>query len=118
MSSENQERDNPSDVAWTKAPANNAGLGLQSETNRETDAGSAVATEQNATSETLAILPVRGIVLFPGMVVPLTIGQPAAIKLVDSELPENKQLGLVTQRNEELDRPEPSAGFGVWGFLP
>src|ERR1700733_17742 len=113
MSSENQERDNPSDVAWTKAPANNAGLGLQSETNRETDAESAVATEQNATSETLAILPVRGIVLFPGMVVPLSICRPAAIKLVDSELPENKQLGLVTQRNEELDRPEPSDLFQI-----
>ena len=42
------------------------------------------------------------------MVVPLTIGRPAAIKLVDSELPENKHLGLVTQRDESLDRPEPS----------
>jgi ATP-dependent Lon protease len=108
MSSEQQERENPSDLAWTKAPENNAGLGLQSETNRATDAGSAVTTDQNAPNETLAILPVRGIVLFPGMVVPLTIGRPAAIKLVDSELPENKQLGLVTQRDEELDRPEPS----------
>ena len=59
-------------------------------------------------NETLAILPVRGIVLFPGMVVPLTIGRPSAIKLVDSELPENKELGLVTQRDEQLDRPDPS----------
>ena len=57
-----------------------------------------MTTDQNAPNETLAILPVRGIVLFPGMVVPLTIGRPAAIKLVDSELPENKELGLVTQR--------------------
>ena len=55
MSSENQERDNPSDLAWTKAPANNEGPGLQSETNRETDAGSAVTTDQNATSETMAM---------------------------------------------------------------
>ena len=68
----------------------------------------AAEAAQNEPNETLAILPVRGIVLFPGMVVPLTIGRPAAIKLVDSELPENKHLGLVTQRDESLDRPEPS----------
>ena len=47
------------------------------------------------------------------MVVPLTIGRPSAIKLVDSELPENKQLGLVTQRDEQLDRPEPSDLFRI-----
>ena len=47
------------------------------------------------------------------MVVPLTIGRPSATKLVDSELPENKQLGLVTQRDEQLDRPEPSDLFRI-----
>jgi ATP-dependent Lon protease len=58
-------------------------------------------------------LPVRGIVLFPGMIIPLTIGRPSAIKLVDSELPENKQIGLVTQRDEQLDKPGPSDLFQV-----
>src|ERR1700737_4220835 len=53
----------------------------------------------------VAILPVRSIVIFPGMVVPLTIGRPSALKLIDSELPENKYLGLATQRDEQTDRP-------------
>src|SRR6202023_1976697 len=113
MSSEQQGRENPPDLARSKTPENNADLGPQPETNRATDAGAAVATNHDATSETLAILPIRGIVLFPGMVVPLTIGRPAAIKLVDSELPENKELGLVTQRDEELDRPQPSDLFRI-----
>ena len=110
MSSEQQERQNPHDPAWSKAPENNAGLGpaLGNQPLEPMPDPAAEADHRTQPNETLAILPVRGIVLFPGMVVPLTIGRPAAIKLVDSELPENKHLGLVTQRDEELDRPEPS----------
>jgi ATP-dependent Lon protease len=113
MSSDPQERKTPHEVVWNKAPENNAVSGPESEPSRSANAGLRTDIEQNQTNETLAILPVRGIVLFPGMVVPLTIGRPSAIKLVDSELPENKQLGLVTQRDEELDRPGPSDLFQI-----
>ncbi len=113
MSSEQQEHQNPPDVVRGKAPENNADLGQAPETTRSTGAGADADSHQNEASETLAILPVRGIVMFPGMVVPLTIGRPTAIKLVDSELPENKQLGLVTQRDEQLDRPQPSDLFQI-----
>src|SRR3984893_11997072 len=113
MSSDPQKRKTPQDVVWNKAPENNAVSGPESEPSRSANAGLRTDIEQNQTNETLAILPVRGIVLFPGMVVPLTIGRPSAIKLVDSELPENKQLGLVTQRDEELDRPGPSDLFQI-----
>jgi len=77
MSSEQQGRENPPDLAWSKTPENNADPASESETNRTTDAGSVFVTNHDAPTETLAILPVRGIVLFPGMVVPLTIGRPA-----------------------------------------
>jgi ATP-dependent Lon protease len=100
MSSEPQERQDPHDPVWSKAPVSNASSGSVPETTSSTDAEQGAKTDQGEANETLAILPVRGIVLFPGMVVPLTIGRPSAIKLVDSELPENKQLGLVTQRDE------------------
>jgi ATP-dependent Lon protease len=113
MSSEPQERQDPHDPVWSKAPASNAGSDPVPETTSLTNAGQGPKTDQDEPNETLAILPVRGIVLFPGMVVPLTIGRPSAIKLVDSELPENKQLGLVTQRDEQLDRPEPPDLFRI-----
>jgi ATP-dependent Lon protease len=61
----------------------------------------------------LPILPVRGLVLFPGTVVPLTIGRPSALKLVDTELPDNKQIGLVAQRSEEQERPGPADLYEV-----
>lgn len=63
--------------------------------------------------EMLPILPVRGIVLFPSMVVPLTIGRPAALTLVESQLPENKCLGIVTQIDEEKDQPQPEDLYNI-----
>jgi ATP-dependent Lon protease len=113
MNSEQEERENPHGIVWSKAAENNAGPGPATESTRSTHSGSASDSDANEANETLAILPVRGIILFPGMVVPLTIGRPSAIKLVDSELPENKQLGLVTQRDEQLDKPEPSDLFPI-----
>jgi ATP-dependent Lon protease len=53
----------------------------------------------------IAVLPLRGVVIFPGMVVPLTIGRPSALKLIDSELPESKQIALVAQRDETKEKP-------------
>src|SRR5258708_14114976 len=59
------------------------------------------------------ILPVRGIVIFPGMVVPLTIGRASALKLIDSELPANKHIVLFTQKDEANERPRPADLYSV-----
>jgi hypothetical protein len=71
----------------------------------ETEAGETALSSDS--SETVPVLPVRGIVLFPHTIVPLTIGRPAALKLVETELPENKHLGIVTQIDEEKEQPRP-----------
>ncbi len=63
--------------------------------------------------ETLAILPIRGLVVFPGTVVPLTLGRPSALKLVDEQLPQSKIVGLVSQRREDVDRPAAADIFEV-----
>src|ERR1700758_3803621 len=75
------------------------------------------STDGSGTSHSeldVAILPLRNVVLFPGMVVPLTIGRPAALKLIDSELPENKQLGLITQRTENQEKPTTDDLYPGW----
>lgn len=59
-----------------------------------------------ASPELLPILPLMGVVVFPGTVVPLTLGRPSALRLVDDCLPQTKEIGLLTQRNEEADKPE------------
>lgn len=113
MTSEPQGRQDSPDPVWSKAPENANDSASGPETAGSKDAQIRPGTEQSQTGLTLPILPIRGLVLFPGMIVPLTIGRPSALKLVDSELPENKNLGLVTQRDEQLDHPEPSDLFGV-----
>ena len=66
--------------------------------------------EQSATPripDELALLPTRGFVMFPGSILPLTVNRAASIKLLDETLPLSKIIGLVAQRDEEKEEPEP-----------
>ena len=48
----------------------------------------------------LPILPLRGLVVYPETAVPLTIGQPRSIRLVDDVVAgEDRLIGLVTSRD-------------------
>src|SRR5256885_16341890 len=67
-------------------------------------------SEQTKTSripKELSILPVRGFVVFPGTIVPLNIRRPTSIALLDDTLPRTKVIGLLTQRDETKEDPEP-----------
>jgi ATP-dependent Lon protease len=66
-----------------------------------------------AIPEELSILPVRGFVVFPGTVLPLTVSRPASIKLLDETLPRTKVIGLLTQRDETKENPNPEDLYGV-----
>jgi ATP-dependent Lon protease len=57
--------------------------------------------------ETLSILPLRGFVIFPGTVAPLNVRRPSSIKLLDETLPVTKIIGLIAQRDESKEDPEP-----------
>src|SRR3954470_2034621 len=63
--------------------------------------------------EELSILPVRDFVIFPGTVLPLTVTRPASIKLLDETLPLTKVVGLLTQRDETKENPEPQDLYHV-----
>lgn len=54
------------------------------------------------------VLPLRGVVVYPHTVIPLTVGQPRSIKLVDDAAGgENKLIALVTARDPDLETPGP-----------
>ena len=56
----------------------------------------------------LPILPLRGLVVYPQTVVPLTIGQPRSIRMVDDVVAgEERLIGLLASRKPELEAPEP-----------
>ncbi len=55
----------------------------------------------------LPILPLRGLVVYPLTALPLTIGQPRSIKLVDDVSLGDRMVGLVTAKNPDLENPGP-----------
>jgi len=50
-------------------------------------------------------LPLRDIVLFPGMIVPLFVGRDKSISALNEVMKTNKKIILVTQKNAEIDDP-------------
>ena len=51
-------------------------------------------------------LPLRDIVVFPGMIVPLFVGRDKSIKALNDVMKTNKKIVLVTQKNAEIDDPQ------------
>ena len=58
-----------------------------------------------ALPELLAILPLRNMVLFPGVVIPITAGRDKSIKLINDANAVGKTIGVVAQINEEDEDP-------------
>lgn len=56
---------------------------------------------------TLPVLPVRDIVVFPYMILPLFVGREMSIKAIDSALNSNRMVMLVTQQDLNVENPEP-----------
>ena len=62
----------------------------------------------------LPILPLRGVVFFPMTALPLTVGQPRSVRLVeDAVLMEPRIIGLVASRDPEIEEPKPSQIYEV-----
>ncbi len=64
----------------------------------------------------LPILPLRGVVVYPMMWLPLTIGQERSIRLVDdalTEAPAQRIIGLFAARNAEVEEPPPDQIYEI-----
>jgi ATP-dependent Lon protease len=53
----------------------------------------------------LPVLPIRNIVVFPGTVMPLNVGRTKSKQLLDEVMPGEKIIGVVTQKNPEVEDP-------------
>ncbi|HTX80206.1 MAG TPA: LON peptidase substrate-binding domain-containing protein, partial [Longilinea sp.] len=61
----------------------------------------------------LPILPLRNLVVYPQTGLPLTIGQPRSIKLIDEAVSNNRLIGLVATKNPELENPNAEDLFQI-----
>ena len=68
------------------------------------DASSTDTAEEKGPRE-IAVLPLKGGVLYPGVVMPVTIGQERSIKLIDDALVKDKTIGVVSVKNASADVP-------------
>jgi ATP-dependent Lon protease len=57
------------------------------------------------TPEVLPLLPLRNTVLFPGVVIPITVGRDKSIRLVQEANKGNKVIGVVAQINPDIESP-------------
>jgi ATP-dependent Lon protease len=55
--------------------------------------------------EVLSILPLRNTVLFPGVVIPITVGRDKSIKLIKDAYKGNKIIGVVAQKDASIEDP-------------
>ena len=54
----------------------------------------------------LPLLPLRDIVVFPSMVIPLFVGRDKSITALNETMKQDKKIILVTQKNSEVDDPK------------
>ena len=78
----------------------------------EADVGRAKSTEAPAMaplpSDALIILAVRNTVLFPGLVLPITVGRPGSVAAAQQAVREQRQVGILMQRDAEVADPSPA----------
>ncbi|WP_367605977.1 endopeptidase La [Legionella sp. W05-934-2] len=67
-----------------------------------------IAEQEQDYSQPLPVLPLRDVVIFPHMVIPLFVGREKSIQALEAAMLDNKQIFLVSQRKSSLDDPSPS----------
>ena len=63
--------------------------------------------DQLQVPDSLPVLPLRDIVIFPFMIVPLYVSRDKSVKAVDSALSDNRMICLVAQKDQEIEDPNP-----------
>ena len=63
-----------------------------------------MATKEKETTS-LAIVPLRNSVFFPGAIMPLTVGREKSVRLIEKAIKSNSYIGIVSQHKPENDDP-------------
>ena len=69
--------------------------------------------QETQTSSQYPVLPLRDIVVFPHMIVPLFVGREKSVRALEDVMKDDKQILLVTQKNAAQDDPTPNDIYNV-----
>ena len=79
-----------------------------SDANVSNDSGTATDQRHPVVPEDATIiLPVRNMLLFPGVVLPLTIGRPSSIAAAQEAVRSGRKVGLLLQNDPDIEQPGP-----------
>jgi ATP-dependent Lon protease len=63
--------------------------------------------------DTLPLLPVRDIILYPAMVLPLAVGREKSIRALEESMATNRLIFVVTQKNIQVEDPTPDDVYNI-----
>lgn len=70
-------------------------------------------TDENIEQTVFPILPVRNMVMFPKVIIPITAGREMSIKLLEEAQRNNEYIGILTQNNSSIENPTTDDLFQV-----
>lgn len=63
-------------------------------------------TSYELPANVIALIPMRNVVLFPHVIMPITVGRPQSVAAVEHVLPTKKPIGIVLQQDPTVDNPD------------
>lgn len=72
-----------------------------------------IDTDENNEQTVFPILPVRNMVMFPKVIIPITAGRAMSIKLLEEAQRNNEYIGILTQNNSSIENPTTDDLFQV-----
>lgn len=70
-------------------------------------------SEKVSVPSRLPILPLRGTVLFPELILPIMVGRKKSVKLIDEAMEGDRIIGVITQHSSEIEDPQPNELYTI-----
>ncbi len=86
---------------------------MEQKTDRLVEETSPEDIEETPLPETLPLLPVRDVVVFPYMILPLFVAREGSLSAVDEAMDRDQLVFLAAQRDQSIDQPEPDDLYKV-----
>ena len=61
----------------------------------------------------IPVLPLRGTVLYPDLILPIMVGRKKSVKLIDDAMDSDRIIGIITQKRSETEDPKETDLYGV-----